>query len=356
MKDFLFSAKTSFIFVGTVIGAGFATGEEIKLYFQNYGIATVIFSASVFSLLFALFLCVGRFGRIEASGAFGKIIKVLRVGVVLISVCAMGAGSEEILYSLFGVRGGGIITLVVSYALIKRGGGWLGLINFIAVPLIVVLVLVIFIRADTGIVISSGFGVTSAIGYACMNIFCAGMTLKDGNRMTVRQIVASTVMTFCMLAILMVCIRLCIGSGASSMPMISVAEEVGIRKIAEVVVYLAIFTTMLGNLSVISDDVKRLLKSDLLSVFFFVAVVILGILIDFSDVVAFGYPVISFFGVSYTIYAVVLFVLRAKFLLNKSNHRVHSTGESTENNGTAHHKVKLKYLTAVNDKVTKPRA
>lgn len=337
MKDFLFSAKTSFIFVGTVIGAGFATGEEIKLYFQNYGVATVIFSAFVFSLLFALFSCVGRLSVSKSLGFFGKVIGVLRVGVVMISVCAMGAGSEEILYSLLGIRGGGVITLIVCYMLIKKGGGWLGFINFIAVPLIVILVLAIFVRADTGVVNSSGFGFTSAIGYACMNIFCGGMTLKDGKNMTARQIVSSTVMTFLMLATLMVCIRLSIGNGATSMPMISVAEGVGIKKIAETVVYLAIFTTMLGNLSVILDDVKRLLKSDVLSVVFFLFVVIFGILVDFSDVVAFGYPVISFFGVAYTVYAVVLLVLRAKFLFNERNHCVHSSGKSTKNNGTAHY-------------------
>ena len=329
MKDFLFSAKTSFVFVGTVIGAGFATGEEIKLYFQNYGLTTVIFSALVFSLLFALFLLVGRFSRRETAGVFGKVIKIVRVGVVLISICAMGAGSEEILYSLFGVRGGGVITLLVSYMLIKKGGCWLGLINFIAVPMIVVLVFAIFIRADTGAVISNKFGFLSAIGYACMNIFCGGMTLKDGKIMSTRQILSSTVMTFMMLATLMVCIRLSIGNGATSMPMISVANSVGIKKIAEIVVYLAIFTTMLGNLSVVLDDVKSFLKFDVLSIVFFLVVVIFGVLIDFSDVVCYGYPIISFFGVVYTVYAVVLLVFRAKLFLNKGNNRVHSPSKRT---------------------------
>ena len=339
MKDFLFSAKTSFVFVGTVIGAGFATGEEIKLYFQNYGLATVIFSALVFSMLFALFLYVGKITLSSNNGYVIKFIKVLRTGVILISVCAMGAGSEEILYSLLGIRGGGIITLVVSYVLIKKGGVWLGFVNFIAVPLIIVLVLGIFIRSDTGAVNSIGFGFGSAVGYACMNIFCAGMTLKDGNKMSARQIITSTVLTFVMLVILMVCVRLSIGNGATSMPMISVAEGLGIKKIAETVVYLAIFTTMLGNLSVVQDDVKKLLKSDLLSIVFFLIVVVLGILVDFSDVVTFGYPVISFFGIGYTVYAIVLVVFRTKFFLNKSNDGVHSSGKSAKDYGATHNEV-----------------
>lgn len=328
MKDFLFSAKTSFIFIGTVIGAGFATGEEIQLYFQNYNTLTVVFSSLTFSLLFALFLCVGGIRTAYDSGKIAKVCNVVKCVVVLISVCAMGAGSEEVLYALFGIRGGGAITLVVCYLLTQKDKNCLSFVNFIAVPLIVVLIILIFIKADTGVVISTKFGLISSVGYACMNIFCASLTLKEKN-LTLKRLVISTLITFLLLTTLMLCIKFSINNAVGSMPMIKVAEEIGLKKVAEVVVYLAIFTTMLGNLSVIKGEVKSLFKSDVLAVIFFCTIVLFGVIVGFSNVVGYGYPVISFFGVTYTVYCVILLVFRGKFLFNKGNDSVHSSCKCT---------------------------
>lgn len=325
MKDFLFSVKTSFVFVGTVIGAGFATGAEIKLYFSNYGFLTIVFSAFVFSLLLALFMSVAKVRKRRKYNTV-SLSKIVRIVVLSISVCTMGGASEQLIRSAFGVFGGGIFTLVACFLLIKFFKKSLDVVNFIAVPLIVALLVAIFIRADTGIDISKGFGLFSGVGYACMNIYSAGETINNRGCATKRQIILSTLITFVVLSSLMMTIRAIIGNGVGDMPVVSVASGVGLKKVAEVVVYLAIFTTMLGNISVIYPDLKVFLKKDIYTFLVLFLVVGVGLLVGFTNLVQYGYPVISVFGLGYTVYAVSLFVLCRKSLFDKGNYGVHTSG------------------------------
>lgn len=326
MKDFLFSIKTSFVFIGTVIGAGFATGAEIKLYFSNYGVGTIIFSALVFSLLLALFMCVSRVDKRSKNKRRTTLFRWIRIIVLTISVCTMGAGSEELIRSSLGVSGGGISTFIVCFLLIRYGKSSLEIVNFIAVPLIIILLVAIFIKADTGINISKNFGFFSGVGYACMNIYSAGETIKNKVVASKRQIVLSVAVAFVVLALLMLTIRAIIGNGVGSMPVVGVASSVGLKKVAEVVVYLAIFTTMLGNISVIYPDLKSFVKKDRYSFLILLLFVGVGLVIGFSNLVQHGYPVISVFGLGYTVYAVILLVFCRKSLFNKGDYCIHTAG------------------------------
>ena len=60
MRDFFYAFKSSCLFVGTVIGAGFATGEEIKLYFGGTDMGSVCLSALFFGVFSALFMIFGK--------------------------------------------------------------------------------------------------------------------------------------------------------------------------------------------------------------------------------------------------------------------------------------------------------
>lgn len=325
MKDFLISAKHSAVFVGTVIGAGFATGEEIKLYFSGCSILSVVISALVFSSLLALFLYVGKIGFLKIK-RFTVVLRIIKVGAVLISVIAMGAAAEDVVWGILGIKGGGVLTLVATFTLALSGSKSLGIVNSIAVPLIVVFIVCIFIRVDTGVDISGKTSIVSAVGYASMNIFCGGMVVsRSGKEMSSKQIWVSSGFTFLAVSTLMVCIKLCIGSGVGSMPLVGVARNVGLETVAEVVVYLAVFTTMLSNVSLIYRDVKKVLRYDLGVLVFLVFTVTLSLKIGFSQIVQTGYPVVSFCGVAYVIYALVSLVLQKSFF-NKCDDGVHASG------------------------------
>ncbi len=326
MKDFLLSLKQAFIFVGTVIGAGFATGEEIKVYFGSCNLFTVVFSALIFSLLFVLISYVSSLNLVKNRGRLGVISRYATLSALLISIMAMSGASEGLLYSMTGIKGGGIATFVVCYACAIQDGKWLGIVNYIAVPLIVVLVVAIFVKVDTGIDNSGNFGFVSGIGYACMNIFCAGVNISKHGGASGKKLIVSGVFTFVIFTVLMLAIKISINGAVGSMPLVSIASGVGLKKIAELVVYLAIFTTMLGNLSVAVNEVKDIVKSRVYTFTFLSFVVLTGIFIGFTNIVTVGYPIISLFGIIYTVYAFVLLVFRRKFLFDKGNYSVHTTG------------------------------
>ena len=124
----------------------------------------------------------------------------------------------------------------------------------------------------------------------------------------------------------MVAIKVSINGAVGSLPLVSVASGVGLKKIAELVVYLAIFTTMLGNLSASVVEVKSIVKSRVYTFTFLSFVALVGIFIGFTNIVTIGYPVISFFGVIYVIYTLILLVFRRKFLFDKGDYSVHTTG------------------------------
>ena len=326
MKDFLLSLKQAFIFVGTVIGAGFATGEEIKVYFASCNLFTVVFSALIFSLLFVLISYVSSLNLVKNKGRLSIVSRYATLSALLISIMAMSGASEGLLYSMTGIKGGGIATFVVCYACTLKDGKWLGIVNYIAVPLIVVLVVAIFVKVDTGIDNSGNFGFISGIGYACMNIFCAGVNISKQGGASGKKLVVSGVFTFVVLTVLMVAIKVSINGAVGSLPLVGVASGVGLKKIAELVVYLAIFTTMLGNLSASVYEVKSIVKSRVYTFTFLSFVALVGIFIGFTNIVTFGYPVISFWGVIYVIYTLILLVFRRKFLFNKGDYSVHTTG------------------------------
>lgn len=98
MKD---SVKISAVYVGTFIGAGFATGQEIGQYFVRFG-KFGIFGAFFCSLLFSLFCCVsmlnlknlGREKYLNLAGG-GKISKILCDSFTVIMFATMTTAFGE---------------------------------------------------------------------------------------------------------------------------------------------------------------------------------------------------------------------------------------------------------------------
>ena len=100
--------KLVFLFVGVVIGAGFATGSEIVLYFKNSGYISVVISGIIMGLLSIAFC---YFGKLQSKY---KIMKNLTKIVVflssIITYCIMISGTSELIYNQFGIKYFGIIT------------------------------------------------------------------------------------------------------------------------------------------------------------------------------------------------------------------------------------------------------
>lgn len=109
--------KVCFLYIGTIIGAGFASGREIALFFGETAPLNVALSAVFMAVLEMLFLVAGRVNALPDNTA-------IRTGVFIAafsSVAAMLAGGDFALYSLTDVRSLGIITALLAGALVVGG-------------------------------------------------------------------------------------------------------------------------------------------------------------------------------------------------------------------------------------------
>lgn len=354
MRDFFYAFKVAALFVGTVIGAGFATGEEIKLYFSGGNLFSVVISAMLFGVFSTIFMLLGKVEGIRLGKRVKSSVRIVKSVTVFISLIAMTAAADDVIKGSIGVSGGGILTFLLCYFGLRKGEGKLGWINAVAVPIIVVFLLVVFVRCDFVLEKDGAFLPVQSLLYSSMNIFTAGMVVtKEGKNMTKRRIIFSSILIFLFVGGLMTGIKLCIGHELSDMPLLYIAKKSGVGRIAEIVIYLAIFTTMLSDVAILLPEVRRKIKFEPFVVGFFLFVVVLSNFAGFSFVVEKGYPIIGVCGVIYLIYAVLSLILSGHLFFNKRNDSIHSASKSTKYNRATHNEVKFEYLPTVNDKKTK---
>lgn len=144
--------QVSFTYIGTVVGAGFATGQEILQFFTRYGwVATL--TIGITSVLF-VWLGIKLMLLANAVGAksyedLNKLLFGERIGSLVSlftlvslfgvsSVMLAGAGSVFSEHLNLPYQVGLVFTLVLSYVFLVRGMKGIIIVNTIVVPLMVI--------------------------------------------------------------------------------------------------------------------------------------------------------------------------------------------------------------------------
>lgn len=157
MKAIIRTLQIAFTYIGTIVGAGFATGQEILQFFTRYGhwaVFTIMLATALFIWLGTKMLVLARaiqadsyedLNRYLFGPKTGSIISlftlVILIGVNSIMLAGAGAIFEEHLGLHY--QTGLVITLVGSYILLKRGISGILQMNSIVVPLMLTLSLLI---------------------------------------------------------------------------------------------------------------------------------------------------------------------------------------------------------------------
>lgn len=280
------------IIVGAVVGAGFATGSEINLYFRGKSLWSPAISALFFGGLTALFLFAGK----KEESAFMRLVSsVLVTTSALVTFCAMAGCFAE----LFGSKVFGVVISVVCVVLARRSA-WLGPINLVLVA--VIAVLVIFCALPPKEVSGTGLGVGSALTYACLNFMTAGALIRRvGARADTRDVIAVSTGVFAVMAVLTCAMYTIVWNTNGVLPFLTVAGKRGVFGLAVIVVLLAVFTTQLATSAVIVEakifsDVPFGVRTGVLG-----ALAVFGCTLGFENVLALGYPLVSAFGLVYVL-------------------------------------------------------
>lgn len=283
-----------FLFVGVVIGAGFATGSEIVLYFKDNGYFSLL-SASVIMGIFSVAFC--YFGKLKKEATLVKnLSKIVVFFSSIVTYCVMISGVSELIATQFSVKYFGIITAFAVAILMLYDIKIIKLLNLIIVPLIVVIMLILLIVS--GGEIGHGFNIISSFKYAGMNMLLGGYFLSDeGEDLTGKQIVYVGLLVALVMGLLMsVCYFISMQATTAGMPVFEVARKFELGGLAASVVFLAIFTTLIGSGRVFASILEEFFPCKAL---IFILVFALGCLfdgLDFAALIDFCYGYIGKIG------------------------------------------------------------
>lgn len=156
-RIFIDGFRIAMVYVGTVIGAGFATGQEILQFFTRYGCSSIL--AILVST--ALFISIGRsilfYGREIHAKSYGSVIDHvfgisaflvnLYLGIVFILLCgSMFAGAGALFEEQWGIPYmiGASVTALLTLIVTLRGVKGVLAINILIVPCLVTFSVLVF--------------------------------------------------------------------------------------------------------------------------------------------------------------------------------------------------------------------
>lgn len=360
------------LIVGTVIGAGFASGREIVAYF---GVApspliAIIVAVFIFALC-AVFLFIGSrlnmtsvsdVNGVVAGKAGGVIVSLALLLNSAVSLSAMLAGTDTLFCELLQIKPVySIAAGLLSSIIVTVGIKGLKRTNAVLVPVLVLVVL--FVTAFsikemhplqlTADAISSGFV------YATMNIFLAAGVLTTVSGLTKKQILLTSAFTALIVGGLVFTFALSLSSsdaGVADMPLELMAQRLGkpVYAVSVAAVAAGIFTTMLTAHQTLTDWLSSYLKSRLLSAIITLFACFLLSLIGFRRVVDLLYPLFGILGAVYFLVCFIWLLHASKTteeLFEHSNGKIHKRSEDAQHDRRGHHEVKLKHLPAVNNQI-----
>ena len=248
-----------FLYIGTVIGAGFASGKEIALFFGDTAPAGVALAAFFMALPEALFLYAGKHDLMPSG-------TVVRTGVfiaALSSVAAMLAGCELALDDLTGVAGLGALAAVAAGVLVVLGTEKMKLANALLIPLLLLLLVAVYVKGGAP-AFGGTFSLLKPVHYAGLDVLIGGMIIsKEGKKLSSKEIFFTCAMSALFLGGVLFMLQNIVLSDEthSSMPVLAVAESVGLKAAAGVLVVIAVFTTLVSSLSILTDESVSALRA-----------------------------------------------------------------------------------------------
>ena len=313
-----------FLITSSIIGAGFASGRELSLFFAEFGYASLYFLPIVFILFyycFKMFLIIGSRRHFENILDVNKQINcsiffnITIIAIFLIYAAAMFSGAVEVLSSnlievpTFVFH---IMIFIISFFVLRTGLKGLYKINIILIPLVILLLIIYSVYSTLNPVTDISYIPSSVNAYilpVSIIIYVAGnmllsyyILIQAGKDLNERQIkIVSFGATSIICFVILICIICLITNGAvvmnASMPFVLLTLRLGepFPILFMFVLFLGIITSLFTALHTVNSIFKsgQKNKTPLLCC----SAVLLISLIGFEKIVNYCYPLIGFFGI-----------------------------------------------------------
>ncbi|GGA71566.1 YkvI family membrane protein [Ornithinibacillus halotolerans] len=322
-------------YIGTVIGAGFATGKEIVTFFSNFGVlGTIGIFISCYLLTFFGTKIMLISAKIEAYSykefneyIFGKIWGRLINAIIFIivmsvtSVMLSGAGAvfhEQLgIPYLFGV----IMTITLVYFVVLKGLNGLFAINAYIVPLIILFGIFIFISlfSENPIELlsplfmlkipSNSFWIISPFTYASFNIITALVVLVPlGKEMKDERVLKwggffGGLGLFILLLLSHFSLLVNPGTFPFDIPMAEIVKQFGrfIHVLFLIIIFSEIFNTVTANVYGISRQLKMSfgLRNNHSTLIVLLIIFLVSQQYGYGQLLSILYPIFGYVGLIY---------------------------------------------------------
>ena len=328
-------------YIGTVVGAGFASGQEVLQFFNAFGLMGlwgILVSSALFFFIGYSILMLGRklqaqshvqIVRFTNGPVLGSFIDIVITIFLFGGLSAMIAGAGAVFKEQFSVApfwGTVAMALVTLLTVVTGTRGVIRAISYV-VPFLIVSVLFISISSliknpvtMQDIETASDLpGATpnwllSAVNYAAYNIVISIGVLTPMGAYTQdkKKLLMGAMLGAAGLALGLVAIYFCVLTNISAvsgkeLPMIEAAGRIsGVLRLAfAVVLFAEVYTTAVGNLYALSQRISLKIPKKL----FIAIAVCLALLagqLGFSNMVKFLYPAVGYGGMAF--FAGVIYV------------------------------------------------
>ena len=322
--------KTVCIFVGAVVGAGFATGREVIVFFGDLGILSPVFAGILMGAFAGLFMAAGKL--ISSLGANDRSLAAIaaRTGfccVNVVAVCAtvlifaaMVGGLEQLLFRLTGIRRLGVAAALLCVAAAGGDLRGVGVVNSILVPLLAVMIL--FLAAKSARVDADlPVAVYPSLSYCAMNMLLGGVLVSKGSGdASAAEICCVSAICGCVMAALLAGVYVVsMGYADFAMPLIEFCRDIGAGFVGAAVAVTAILTTLVGAAKTLRDGFAGIMRGGISASCAVALLALASAELDFAASVDAFYPLI---GAAAS--AVVIGIIPVFFacVLSKNNFRV----------------------------------
>ncbi len=310
----------AFFIVGTVIGAGFASGQEMAVFFSSpIHLTAPIISGILFFLTITLFL---RLASLRAKNVqtFNKIIAGRAHGIFNVFLLFNAFVVLSATLSAFDYIGGeifvpsriySVLGAIACATVVYREISGLIRVNATLVPLIIVIISVIgiFCARSGGVSLSvSLLDFPRAVMYVSMNTLLACTTVTGIGELSKREILLTATISSVIITLLMFLVACCVNSypiTSGDMPLLTATSNMNtVVKIAVcVVLAVAIFTTMIAATHTLYQAFLPIINDKFLSFSFVLICAFIVSTLGFNNVVSLLYPIISVTGLVYCVVA-----------------------------------------------------
>lgn len=299
--------KIAFFFIGAMIGAGFSSGSELMVFFGESGIVGVLISAVFIGLLVFFFqymsVVFNNYPRVK------KIVDWLMVMSSIISFIAMTAGANEVITDTFRVNNVGVISALAVSVMCVFSMRFLKNVNAVVVPLIVVLMILIIAKTDL-LPLPTGVSVFRSVSYAAMNVLLGGYLLSTecAKKKAKDKLIITLIITV-VVAIMMIIVYLISQEAKfSDMPVFEVARRYEMATISGIIIYLAIFSTLIGAGKVIFDNLSDFTGSKWVALISLIIISLIGRGVGFGFMVRTFYPITGYVSIAVIVVLTIFFV------------------------------------------------